>query len=104
MTKQKRNQGASEAAIMTAVTSTAPLGSLSFCIASSAKSRWAELTLETCQTIPCDYNPEEAVASSWAVHHRNQCLANYVILHDIDGERRVLWDTSGVKLTSSTDC
>lgn len=100
LTKQKRNQGVTEAAVMIAVTSTAPLGPLSFCIASSAKSRWAELTLESCQTTSCNYPPEEAVGSSWVVQHRNQCLATYVILHDTDGERRMLWDISGKKSTS----
>lgn len=84
---------------MVAVTTTAPVGPLSFCIASSAKSRWVELALKSSPSTSCDYNPEEAVASRWEVHHRNKCLAEYAILQDLDGERRIVWETNEEKAT-----
>ncbi len=98
LTKQKRNQGATQPAVMTAVTSTIPLGPLSFYITSSAKSLWAELTLDAGQTTPFDCDSDEVVASNWVVQHRNQSLARYAILHDSEGERRILWHVNSEKL------
>jgi hypothetical protein len=94
LTKQKRNQEATQPAVMTAVTFTAPMCPLSFCITSSAKSLWAELTLDAGQAsspFGCN-NSDEVVASHWVVQHSNQCVARYAVFHDLEGERRILWD------------
>ncbi|GAX23772.1 hypothetical protein FisN_12Hh350 [Fistulifera solaris] len=99
LTKQKRNQVATQPAVMTAVTSSIPICPLSFCITSSAKSLWAELTLDAGQTTsPFIRNSDEVVASHWVVQHGNQCVARYVVLHDLEGERRILWDVNLEKL------